>query len=63
MRMKPSPPTGTGTGYTTGIPTLKVLNYEGGEHVFSDGSDVYHADYFSGWDVQSLQVWLVWVES
>ena len=27
---------------------FRIKDYEGGEHVFSDGSSVFHADYFSG---------------
>jgi len=34
---------------------IRVLGYEGGAHVFSDGSDVFHSDYFSGWDEDQLQ--------
>merc|ERR1711976_416544 len=34
---------------------VRVLGYEGGAHVFSDGSDVFHSDYFSGWDETKLQ--------
>eukprot|EP00090_Calanus_glacialis_P021682 TRINITY_DN33458_c0_g1_i1.p1 TRINITY_DN33458_c0_g1~~TRINITY_DN33458_c0_g1_i1.p1 ORF type:complete len:428 (+),score=79.42 TRINITY_DN33458_c0_g1_i1:15-1298(+) len=34
---------------------VRVLNYEGGAHVFSDGSDIFHSDYFSGWDEKELQ--------
>ena len=33
----------------------RVLNYEGGAHVFSDGSDVFHSDFMSGWPRQDLQ--------
>ena len=32
-----------------------MLNYEGGAHVFSDGSDVFHSDFMSGWRRQDLQ--------
>merc|ERR1712107_659914 len=32
---------------------VRVLDYEGGAHVFADGSDVFHSDYFSGWDEAS----------
>merc|ERR1711879_857454 len=34
---------------------VRVLGYEGGAHTFSDGSDVFHSDYFSGWDEAQLQ--------
>jgi len=34
---------------------FRILNYPGGQHTFSDGSDVLHADYFSGWDAAELQ--------
>jgi len=34
---------------------VRVLDYEGGAHVFADGSDVFHSDYFSGWDEDKLQ--------
>jgi len=34
---------------------VRVLNYEGGAHVLSDGSDIFHSDYFSGWDEKELQ--------
>merc|ERR1711936_781036 len=34
---------------------VRVLDYEGGAHVFADGSDVFHSDYFSGWDEEQLQ--------
>ena len=33
----------------------RVLEYEGGAHVFSDGSDVFHSDFMSGWRQQDLQ--------
>jgi len=33
----------------------RVLGYEGGAHVFADGSDVFHSDYMSGWDEKELQ--------
>merc|ERR1712106_300525 len=34
---------------------VRVLEYEGGAHVFSDGTDIFHSDYFSGWDEGELQ--------
>merc|ERR1719500_278701 len=34
---------------------VRVLEYQGGAHMFSDGSDVFHSDYFSGWDEEKLQ--------
>ena len=34
---------------------FRIQDYTGGEHVFSDGSSVYHSDYFSGWDQAQLQ--------
>lgn len=34
---------------------VRVRNYQGGAHVFSDGSDIFHSDYFSGWDEKKLQ--------
>lgn len=34
---------------------LRVSPYFGGCHVFSDMSQVFHADYFSGWEVNFLQ--------
>jgi len=34
---------------------VRVLEYEGGAHVFSDGSDIFHSDYFSGWEEPELQ--------
>jgi len=34
---------------------VRVLGYEGGPHMFSDGSDIFHSDYFSGWDQTELQ--------
>jgi len=33
----------------------RVLGYQGGAHVFSDGTDVFHSDYFSGWKEEELQ--------
>jgi len=34
---------------------VRVRDYEGGAHMFADGSDVFHSDYFSGWDEEELQ--------
>merc|ERR1719420_864623 len=34
---------------------FRIQNYQGGQYVFSDGTSVYHADYFSGWDETFLQ--------
>jgi len=34
---------------------FRIMPYSGGKHIFSDGTDYYHADYFSGWDVNELQ--------
>jgi len=34
---------------------FRIQDYPGGQHVFSDGSDIYHADYFSGWNETELQ--------
>jgi len=34
---------------------LVINNYEGGAHVFSDGTDMFHSDFMSGWDVPALQ--------
>jgi len=34
---------------------VRVLEYEGGAHVFADGTDIFHSDYFSGWDEAELQ--------
>merc|ERR1712130_132677 len=34
---------------------VRVLNYEGGAHVFSNDTDIFHSDYFSGWDDELLQ--------
>jgi len=33
----------------------RVLDYKGGPHVFADGTDVFHSDYFSGWNEDELQ--------
>ena len=38
---------------------FRIVPYVGGKHVFSDGTDVYHADYFSGWEAEKLQQVLV----
>jgi len=34
---------------------VRILDYEGGAHVFSNDTDVFHSDYFSGWDDEMLQ--------
>lgn len=34
---------------------FRIQNYPGGQHVFSDGSDIHHADFFSGWNGTELQ--------
>ena len=34
---------------------FRILPYPGGTHVFADGTNYYHADYFSGWDSVFLQ--------
>lgn len=34
---------------------VRVSPYEGGQHVFSDGTTRMHADYFSGWEETFLQ--------
>lgn len=34
---------------------VRILGYEGGAHMFSNETDVFHSDYFSGWDVDELQ--------
>jgi len=34
---------------------VRVLGYEGGAHMFADGTDVFHSDYFSGWNEVDLQ--------
>lgn len=34
---------------------FRILPYPGGTHVFADGTSIYHADYFSGWDQNELQ--------
>ena len=34
---------------------VRVAPYEGGQHVFSDGTTRMHADYFSGWEESFLQ--------
>eukprot|EP00594_Rhizosolenia_setigera_P001867 CAMPEP_0178939864 /NCGR_PEP_ID=MMETSP0789-20121207/462_1 /TAXON_ID=3005 /ORGANISM="Rhizosolenia setigera, Strain CCMP 1694" /LENGTH=337 /DNA_ID=CAMNT_0020618783 /DNA_START=133 /DNA_END=1146 /DNA_ORIENTATION=- len=34
---------------------FRILNYDGGRHEFSDGSGMFHADYFSGWESIFLQ--------
>uniref|UniRef100_A0A7S1B4P3 Uncharacterized protein n=1 Tax=Corethron hystrix TaxID=216773 RepID=A0A7S1B4P3_9STRA len=34
---------------------FRIFNYDGGWHMFSDESGIYHADYVSGWDAKFLQ--------
>jgi len=34
---------------------VRILGYEGGAHMFANETDVFHSDYFSGWDVDELQ--------
>ena len=34
---------------------VRLRNYQGGPHVFSDGTTRMHADYFSGWNESELQ--------
>jgi hypothetical protein len=34
---------------------FRINGYEGGQHIFSDGSAEVHADYFSGWEEEALQ--------
>merc|ERR1712025_411639 len=34
---------------------FRIMPYDGGWHTFSDGSDVFHADYVSGWEQDFLQ--------
>lgn len=34
---------------------FRILPYPGGTHVFADGTSIFHADYFSGWDSEELQ--------
>ena len=38
---------------------FRIAPYSGGQHIFSDGTSFYHADYFSGWNQQELQNVLV----
>ena len=38
---------------------FRIAPYSGGQHIFSDGTSVYHADYFSGWKQNELQNVLV----
>jgi len=33
----------------------RIQDYQGGPHLFSDGTGVFHADYFAGWDSNELQ--------
>lgn len=41
------------------IPEIKlffrIVNYSGGSHMFADGTDYFHADYFNGWERKTLQ--------
>jgi hypothetical protein len=34
---------------------FRIIEYRGGYHTFADGSSIYHADYFSGWNQTELQ--------
>eukprot|EP00533_Pseudo-nitzschia_delicatissima_P001166 CAMPEP_0116088654 /NCGR_PEP_ID=MMETSP0327-20121206/5984_1 /TAXON_ID=44447 /ORGANISM="Pseudo-nitzschia delicatissima, Strain B596" /LENGTH=537 /DNA_ID=CAMNT_0003579747 /DNA_START=73 /DNA_END=1686 /DNA_ORIENTATION=- len=34
---------------------FRIMPYDGGWHTFADGSNVFHADYVSGWDETFLQ--------
>jgi len=34
---------------------FRIAPYSGGQHIFSDGTSFYHADYFSGWKQNELQ--------
>lgn len=34
---------------------FRIVPYSGGQHIFSDGTSFYHADYFSGWKATELQ--------
>lgn len=34
---------------------FRITQYRGGRHVFSDGTSLLHADYFSGWNETHLQ--------
>jgi len=34
---------------------VRILGYEGGAHVFSNDTDIFHSDYFSGWNEEQLQ--------
>merc|ERR1719492_252634 len=46
-------------GFPSRIPKIfiftRIRDYPGGIHVFSDGSGVFHSDYFSGWVASELQ--------
>lgn len=47
-------------GYSKGpLPEIqlyfRIKDYSGEQHVFSNGMDMIHADYFSGWDEKELQ--------
>lgn len=47
------------SGFPVRIPQIqiffRIINYDGGQHMFSDGSSRFHADYISGWDENFLQ--------
>eukprot|EP00466_Bigelowiella_natans_P020013 jgi/Bigna1/86113/estExt_fgenesh1_pg.C_80105 len=56
------PENGMGTcpaSHPVPIPRIRIFyrlnNYPGGQHVFSDGTQYIHADYFFGWDQYQLQ--------
>jgi len=34
---------------------VRVRGYEGGAHMFANETDIFHSDYFSGWDEEELQ--------
>mmetsp|Transcript_6233 Transcript_6233/g.7898 ORF Transcript_6233/g.7898 Transcript_6233/m.7898 type:complete len:446 (-) Transcript_6233:149-1486(-) len=46
-------------GFDTKIPEIqlffRIVPYTGGTHIFADGTNFFHADYFSGWDSAFLQ--------
>ena len=46
-------------GFPVRIPQIqlffRIINYDGGKHVFSDNTGRFHADYVSGWDEEFLQ--------
>ena len=35
--------------------SMRVVEYPGGEHVFSDQGDAFHASFFSGWQEEKFQ--------